>query len=91
MTRMREFYGVTTEGKCVIFKSGISGFIYAGRRNLNFAVLYERHVESANAISIYTGHDTWNGNDHGIFTKYLADYRINKTNEMCVELIKNNC
>lgn len=76
--------GVEMDGTCVVFRWGLSLSIYAHRRNIKFAVLY---YNINNPVAISTGVDLWNGKDHGIFEPYLADARIKRTPEMCVDLI----
>lgn len=46
------------------------------------AVMYGTWFEG-----ITTGFQTWNGHNNGVFEKYLADARINRTPEQCVEAI----
>lgn len=91
MMTKKLYCAVKQNGECIKFETGLTFGLYEKRHNLNDLAVVYGNAGTDRPYSIYTGFETWNGKDHGIFEEYVADARINRTPKKCVKLILSKC
>lgn len=79
----KTYVAVDVHSNKLVFSTGLSLSAYCNRKGLDLVVVYD----ATDNVSIATKHDTWTGYGHGVFGDYIADYRIGKTNEVCISKI----
>ena len=87
----KQYCAVKTNGECIKFETGLTLGRYQMRHNLNDLAVVYVNADKEYPCSIYTGFDTWNGKDNGIFEQYKADARVNRTPKQCANLILSLC
>lgn len=91
MMTKKLYCAVKKNGECIKFKTGLTFGLYKVRHNLTDLAIVYQNADKEYPCSIYTGFDTWNGEDNGIFEQYKADARVNRTPKQCANLILSHC
>ncbi len=83
--KIRTYAVVTTDNEPLIVS--YNGLEFLRKHGVKLARCYDTMY----GTQIGTGISTWNGTDHGIDKKYVANARDNRSTYDCIEAISEQC